>query len=244
MVSLQRDERRERERAAERERVLPRDEHARPERGEQQRRQPRGLAPLPQHRRGEQPGPRDDRDHGDREVADERRERVVERAVVDQLVAARVPVVVPDAPAVGRERGRQVLVRGTVHAGRPEGREREGERQRHAERDRHVGRHAHGRRVWPHVRAGRFRGSAWAQRARTRGRCLRPWGSLGEERGYQPVPSVSPPDPRTTSPVKPVRRAVASSRARARGESGCAAMRVRADEISPSSTSSSLTHST
>ena len=161
--ALHRDEGRERERAAERERVLGGDQHARPERGEQQRREARGRSPLPQHRRGEQPGTRDDRDHGDGQVPDQGRERIVERAVVDELVAAGVPVVVPEPPAVARERRRQVLVRRAIDAGRPEQGERKRQHRRDGERDRHVGGDGADRETARLVEA------AWVQGARGRG---------------------------------------------------------------------------
>ena len=67
---------------------------------------------------------RDRRDRGaeHREEPDpeQRRERVVEDAVADEAVPARVPVVVPEDEAVPEEERALVRVRGEVGPGRPE----------------------------------------------------------------------------------------------------------------------------
>ena len=76
-------------------------------------------APFLPHQHGE--GQRRGRDGRDRQQADPERgrERVVEEAVGDEAVAARVPEVVPEREAVIEEHGALVDVRGEIGARRP-----------------------------------------------------------------------------------------------------------------------------
>ena len=73
---------------------------------------------------------RGERDRRDRQQPDpeDRRERVVEQAVRDEAVAARVPEVVPEHEAVLEEERALVGVRGEVGPGRPEPREQRRDR--------------------------------------------------------------------------------------------------------------------
>ena len=84
-----------------------------------------GPIPGPARPRGEC----GDRDGDNREHTDpeQRSERVVEQAVRDEAVAARVPEVVPELEAVVQEQCALVRVRREVAAGRAEPRERCGE---------------------------------------------------------------------------------------------------------------------
>ena len=86
-------------------RIGPREERSADDDGEHAGRPARRLPPLPAGQRGEQGGRGDDGDQRDDVVPDEACGEVVEQAVSDQRVVARVPERVPDEDAVAHELG-------------------------------------------------------------------------------------------------------------------------------------------
>ena len=125
---LQGPQREQRERHAERERERAGEHDACPHDGEGAVRPARRRPPLT--RRDDPERERRRRDARNREQLDpeQRRERVVEKAVGDEAVAAGVPEVVPDPEPVILEQAALVEVRGEVAPRRAEPRERGGER--------------------------------------------------------------------------------------------------------------------
>ena len=101
-----------------------------PDEGEHSAGQDRVPSPLACRDEGERSCGDGDRDEREQLDSEERRERVVEDAVRDERVAAAVPEVVPERPAVVREQRELVLVRGEVASGRQEHEEDRGYRER------------------------------------------------------------------------------------------------------------------
>ena len=103
---LERPEREQRERGAEREREGGGEDDPRPDDREGAARPACARAPLAPDDHGEGERRRRDRRDGEQPDAESGRERVVEQAVGDEAVAARVPEVVPEGEAVVQEQRR------------------------------------------------------------------------------------------------------------------------------------------
>ena len=99
-AELERLERPKSDGEAGRVRVRAREERPARHDGEHARGPARAVAPLPLGERGEERGGRHDGDQSDRVVADQRGREVVEEAVGEERIVARVPVRVPDEDAV------------------------------------------------------------------------------------------------------------------------------------------------
>src|SRR5205823_14705120 len=97
---LKRAEREQREREPQRERECGGDDDPRREDGERAARETRARPPLADDDCAERKRARCDRENRQHPDADERGERVVENAVGDERIPARVPEVVPDREAV------------------------------------------------------------------------------------------------------------------------------------------------
>ena len=112
-------------------RIRPREQRAAGDHGEDARGPASGGAPLPLGERGEERRGRDHRPECDDVVPDQGRGEVVEEAVGEERVVARVPERVPHEDAVLDELG-AVQVSRQIARRRPE----EDERETHDERDR------------------------------------------------------------------------------------------------------------
>jgi hypothetical protein len=139
-VLLQSPQGKQRERDRERERERGRAHDPDPEHGERPRRRTRHRAPLPEHDDAE--GERRRRDRREREHADpeHRGERVVQDAVGDERVAARVPEVVPDRETVLEQERALVGVRRPVDPGRGRPQQEGGECRGESRRDHRLAR--------------------------------------------------------------------------------------------------------
>jgi hypothetical protein len=109
--------------------VRPCEERAARDDGEHARGPPGTVAPLPFGQRGKERSGPDDRDQCNEVVADQRGREVVEEAVGEERVVARVPVRVPDEHAVLHEL-RAVEVGGEIARRRAEEHEQEPDRER------------------------------------------------------------------------------------------------------------------
>ena len=136
-LALGRQQRQQAEGRAERERVLAGGQQRRSRDREEQRRPARGPSPLVHDDHGEEArrGRRCEHRHADH--AEDCGQRVEEQAVVDDPVAAGVPVVVPGRPAVDAEDARLVAVGRVVDAAEARKPEREAERTGDGERQQH-----------------------------------------------------------------------------------------------------------
>ena len=113
---LQREQAEQREQDAERERKLGGQDHSWPEEREAAARPASSGTPLPFQQAGERAGGQRDGEHREQSDSQERGERVVEDAVVDERVTPRVPEVVPEREAVQQEEVPLILVRRQVAA--------------------------------------------------------------------------------------------------------------------------------